>query len=183
MDHQYCLYETLLHVPLLIKPTDQNIKAKRTDLIELRDLYPTVLEIAGLDVNGGSSVSTNSLLGSNTDRSAVIAEYFEPQPSVNALEQYVGHSVEMGQYDRALRSIRTERWKYIEGTDGCESLYDHRQDPEEHVDCNDQYPEVTNRLAERLSDDHGPLIRNPGDGTTAIDSSTKARLEELGYLQ
>ncbi|MEF8824925.1 MAG: sulfatase, partial [Halapricum sp.] len=46
MDHQYCLYETLLNVPLLIRcPGGEGGKTIEAP-VETRDLFPTILELA-----------------------------------------------------------------------------------------------------------------------------------------
>ena len=47
-------------------------------------------------------------------------------------------------------SIRTERWRYTEWSDGRRELYDHDRDPEEFHNVADQHPEVVKQLTAKL---------------------------------
>jgi uncharacterized sulfatase len=52
--------------------------------------------------------------------------------------------------DRRGDSIRTDRWRYTQWSDGARELYDHDADPEETKNVVDQYADVAARLGERL---------------------------------
>ena len=197
MDHQYCLYDTLLNVPLVVRYPDAFETGKETDAAaETRDLYPTILELAGVDTATDSdSVSTNSLVpgtetgtgtsggsGSSPGRDRAIAEYLLPQPSMNALEKYFGElPAQMETYDRALRSIRTDDWKLIEGTDGSVELYDLSRDPAETTNLAADHPETLEELRTQLERERGP-IRRGTDRLGTISDRSKQRLSDLGYL-
>ena len=49
MDHQYCLYDTLLHVPLVVHGGSFADGGTVEDLVSLTDLAPTLLDEAGID--------------------------------------------------------------------------------------------------------------------------------------
>ncbi|XVH32253.1 sulfatase [Haloferacaceae archaeon DSL9] len=185
MDHQYCLYDTLLHVPLVIRyPVRFESGATSDDLVEVRDLYPTLLELANADPPSDPAVSSNSLVtGSSRDR--VVGEYAVPQPSMEALEARVDSlSPAVERFDRALRSLRTTEWKYIEGTDGSVELYDVASDPGESADVSASNPAVCEEFAAELADSRGPLTEGTSDGAgDDMRAETKQRLEDLGYLQ
>ena len=187
MDHQYCLYDTLLHVPLVIRYPSSLPEGKVTDaLVELRDLYPTVLEFADLQSEPANSVSDRSVATAPDEhRDRVIAEYVTPQPSMDALEERVGDlPPEVRRYDRGLRCIRTDQWKYIQGTDGSEELYDIVDDPGETDELSADREGVRNGLADTLTAEMGALnYEEEGDTDAAtIEPSALDRLTDLGYL-
>ncbi|MDT3435463.1 sulfatase [Haloarcula sp. 1CSR25-25] len=187
MDHQYCLYETLLNVPLVIRYPDCFDAGVTVDgLVESRDLYPTLLELAGTNPDPAvDSVSDNSLLpvnGTYTDREYAIAEYVRPQPSMSALEKRLGSLDEQTRrYDRVLRSIRTESWKLIEGSDGTTELYHLAEDPTETTDVSESNPEIIGRLQRILRREQGSLRRRTDD-PESISEQSRERLEDLGYI-
>jgi hypothetical protein len=71
-------------------------------------------------------------------RDRIVAEYLAPEPSMDALETRVGNlSEHVREYDRSLRAIRTDRFKYIRGSDDSRDLYVVRDDPGETEDLAD----------------------------------------------
>ncbi|XVH32242.1 sulfatase [Haloferacaceae archaeon DSL9] len=184
MDHQYCLYDTLLHVPLMIRCSESNeLDSKQDRLIELRDLYPTILDLASIDTPKNDSVSNSSLFR-EAKNEYVIGEYALPQPSMEALSNRVDEiSQEALKYDRGLRCIRTKEWKYIEGTDGHEELYNIADDPEETKDKIADHPEISAELAEKLDSERGKIREYYTDSSSQMDAEVEQQLENLGYIQ
>jgi arylsulfatase A-like enzyme len=121
MDHQYCLYETLLHVPLVVHGGAFTGGGRVDQFVQLPDLVPTLLDAANVDgPNGqpfqGRSVHPDVATG---EREQVFAEYLAPQPSMEALETRLGTlPQEVRQYDRSLRTVRVGNEKLIRGSDG-----------------------------------------------------------------
>ena len=192
MDHQYCLYESLIHVPCFIRHPDFFPANKTLEgLIELRDLFATIVDVSGKDLaDFDETVSKNSLIHpieNEYRRDYVVSEYLEPQPSQSALQKHIEQSTgDLKQFDEALRCMKTEKWKYIQGSEGTKELYDLKQDPCERRNIIDLSPELANDLEEMLQEECGLLVRNPRrdeETTTDISSETKNRLEELGYIQ
>ena len=191
MDHQYCLYDTLLHVPLLVRyppafPEDVVIE----ELVELRDIFPTLLDVAGIKATdlpvGVSGHSLSNPISEGIGREYTIGEYMAPQPSMNTLSQKLGVEKELPAsleaYDRALRSYRTPEWKYIEGSENTQELYHLTSDPDEETNVADEYPEITKTLAKQLSEDRGSF-KTTDNSEVAMSRMTQQRLEDLGYLQ
>jgi arylsulfatase A-like enzyme len=177
MDHQYCLYETLLHVPLVIRYPPAFDAGSTDALVETRALYETVADLAGLQA---TSTETATSLVDSEAFDYVIAEYTSPQPSVQTLdEEYGPLDDDVWQYDRALRSIRTEQWSYIEGSNGSAELYDRRLAPAEMKPTDD--PAVVKTLRERLETSRGSLA-DPDTQYVDIDDASAERLRDLGYL-
>jgi arylsulfatase A-like enzyme len=187
MDHQYCLYDTLLHVPLLVRYPDEFPAAERCEKhVELRDLYPTLLKTADVDRVEDSTVSSKPLQQTLTEsgRKYTKAEYIKPQPSMNALKGRTGKLPEgVHRYNRRLRSIRRGRWKAIAGSDDSTRLYDLVEDPNEQSDVSEENETIVEELVLTLetsldSHDIGKSVDN-----LEIDPTTQDRLEDLGYLQ
>ncbi|KAB7517978.1 sulfatase [Halosegnis rubeus] len=185
MDHQYSLADTLLHVPLVIHGGPFNNYGQIDSPVQLVDIPATLLECAGID----QSIFNKSIQGqsfhpdSDMRRSRVFAEYLAPQPSMEALEQRVGKlPAGVRTYDRSLRTIRTDEWKLIRGSDGTRRLY--RTEGEETDDKSELYPDIAEHLENQLDEwlnsfEHADVT----DDAVRISKDTRNRLEELGYLQ
>jgi Arylsulfatase A and related enzymes len=178
MDHQYCLRDTLLHVPLVMRGPGVE-PGRRGGLVELRDLYQTLLAAAEIE---GADPTVD--LRDRPSRDAIAAEYRTPMPSIDRLRTEYGDLPESVRgYDRGLQAIRTEDWKLIRGTDGSERLYNLADDPNERVDVSNATTDVRDRLAGQLRDRLPPLER--ADATAGTESAVPAvlgdRLEDLGY--
>jgi iduronate 2-sulfatase len=109
-----CLWEESTRVPLVwILPDGRSAGKQCTRPVSLLDIYPTLLEILGVPPiprHEGQSLVT--LLNN--------PEATRAEPAVSTWH-YNNHSV------------RSERWRYIRYRDGTEELYDHSNDPGEHV--------------------------------------------------
>ena len=112
------LFDETLHVPLVI--AGPGVSAPGTAaaaLVELVDVYPTLVQMCGLPpVAGLDGVSLAPILADAAG---------EGRPAVFSS---VGR--EAGQLGR---SLRTARYRYSEWPDGSEELYDHDTDPREFV--------------------------------------------------
>jgi len=178
MDHQYCLYDTLLHVPLVVHYPDSVSTGVRDELFELRDLYPTILAEAGVDL---PDAERHMLAGSGRD--TALAEYWFPLPSMDRLREKYGELPEnVLEHDRGLRAIRTGQWKYIQGTDGIDALYDIEDDPNEQTNLAAEHPAVIERLSEQVDSRLDPISASD-EQSVETDPGLKKRLEDLGYLQ
>ncbi|GAB3319833.1 sulfatase-like hydrolase/transferase [Haloplanus salinarum] len=187
MDHQYCLYDTLLHVPLVIHGGPFTGGGTVDDLVQLTDLGPTLLDAAGVDAPEFREQAQGRSFHPDADadpREFAICEYLAPQPSMDALEKRVGTLPDdVRRYDRSLRAIRDDEWKLIRGSDGSTELYDVVDDPEERTDLSDDNPEQVSRLSSTLDDWLDSFEHADVSGTVDMTDDTKERLEDLGYLQ
>ncbi|MGN8213126.1 sulfatase [Halococcus salifodinae] len=186
MDHQYNLYDTLLHVPLVVHGegfgTGQN-----EDLVQLTDLAPTLLDAAGIDapeLREESQGQSFHPAAETEPRECAIAEYMAPQPSMDALEQRVGNlPAEVRRYDRSLRAIRTDDWKLIRGSDGSHELYHLADEPVEQTDLAAENADRVAALDDCLDDWLASFDHAEATGDVSMTDATEARLEDLGYLQ
>jgi arylsulfatase A-like enzyme len=185
MDHQYALYDTLLHVPLFIHggPFEND---DIDDLIQLVDLPPTILDT--LDIEAPEfrkqMQGTSFHPDATESREFAVAEYMAPQPSMDALTKRVGNLPDHVQkYNRSLRAIRTDQHKYIRGSDGSTELYDVQSDPGETKEISDNNEDVVEALDEELDEWLDSFEHAEATGDVSMDDDTKSRLEDLGYLQ
>jgi arylsulfatase A-like enzyme len=111
-----CLYDELLHVPLLIAWPGQPA-GRRTSLVSLIDLVPTMLDAAGIPPDStlpGRSLRPLLSGDSNDWPDWAISEYLAKQRRANPL-----------------RGLRSSRWQYNRYLWGGEELYDLATDPGE----------------------------------------------------
>jgi arylsulfatase A-like enzyme len=184
LGHQYDLHDTLLHVPLVIHG-DGFGDGRSDDLVQHVDLVPTLLDAAGVDAPELRGQVQGRSVHPRTDaqpREAVFAEYLDPQPSPDALEERFEQIPDrVRRFDRTLRAVRTREEKYIRGDDGTEWLYRIDDDPGETANLADgsRRPALAGRLDEWLdSFDHADV----DTGDVSMTAGTRERLADLGYL-
>ena len=121
-------FELDARVPLIIaEPNAKNAGTKTDALVELIDLYPTLVELCGLpqpqELEG---VSLTPLL-SNPATSVKLAAFTQhPRPAY-----YKGNPQTMGVSVRTARFRYTEWRDFLTGRVVARELYDHKHDPGE----------------------------------------------------
>lgn len=134
-----CFYDTVVRVPLILKPPRGERLARGTRVasqVRLFDLMPTVLEMAGLDASDLPGEARSLLPLMRSDPGAE------------------GHRVAISETgDGTLFAVRTGGWKYIraplqpgDGSAPVERLFDLRSDPEETTDVAARRPELVRAL-------------------------------------
>jgi len=179
MDHQYCLYQTLVRVPLMIDGPGVE-PGEVSALVETRDIFPTVLDVADLTVPDDETISDNTLL-EDPGRPFAISEYLAPQPSMESLREWVGETADTDGFDRTLRAIQTDTWKLVEGSDGSVELYDLSEDPGETESVASEASDVVEELRRELDRNDIPLAYRESGEFGATEAS-RQRLEDLGYI-
>jgi uncharacterized sulfatase len=157
------LYEESARVPLVIAgPGVREPGVPTRGLVELVDLYPTLVDLCGLPpVAGLDGVSLRPLL---EDPTATVAEAAFTVTKIGATWRGL-----LG------LSTRTERYRYTLWPDGREELYDHEADPAESVNLADrpgmratikELRDLSSRLPEIRSDRVLPRPGEAEDDTT-----------------
>ena len=178
MDHQYCVYETLTSVPLLVRyPARFEAGMRSEALVQSVDLLPTLAELVAVqDDPGLGRVQGQSLL-SAMPRDFAVTEYLAPQ-----LHSFRREGVEFDtRFSRQLRAIRTEQYKYIWSSDGADELYDLQVDPGERRNLIEVERETAVSLANQLQqwvEQHTIAA----EAETRLDEAVISRLEALGYI-
>jgi len=127
------LWERSTHVPMIIAGPGAKTGARSDRVVSLIDIYPTLLEMAGLPAN--SKNEGRRLVPLLEDPSL-----HWPEPAYTGWED--------GSF-----SVQTERYHYIRYKDGSEELYDHTRDLDEinNLAGNPEYVEIQSQLAESLT--------------------------------
>jgi arylsulfatase A-like enzyme len=182
-DHNYFFehgrfpYDDCVHVPLVVRaPGTSKAGHVVRSPVELIDLVPSVLDLAGLPADREAQGKSFRRL-------------LEGAPDGGSLWQYAFS--ESGYGEEYQRSVTTERYKlvYVPDTDDQQvmkgralELYDLHDDPGETKNLIDERPEVAVPLREQLS-------HWMADGSTAeaprevrIDPVAEGQLRSLGYL-
>src|SRR5699024_5163888 len=186
MDHQYSLYETLLHVPLIVHGPGFET-GQVDDLVQLTDLAPTLLDAADIDAPTLRDASQGQSFHPEVEtpsREYAIAEYMAPQPSMDALRERVGTLTDdVERFDRSLRAIRTDDEKLIRGSDGTQKFYELQTDPEEAMNLATERSEQVDTLETTLDEWLDTFEHADASGEVSMSDATEARLEDLGYIQ
>jgi arylsulfatase A-like enzyme len=187
MDHVYCLYDTLLRVPLIVGGLAEFPAGLRVaEQVQTPDVFPTVLTLAGIeDEEAWRQVQAPSLFPREVRGQpgrAAIAEYLEPQPPVGILRKRYP-DFDASRFDRTLRTVRADGYKYVWASDGKDELYAVAADPNEERNLIDAEPEVAARLRKSLDEwlaSFSPA--RASDQELELDAAMRQRLEDLGYL-
>ncbi len=126
--HKMSLFEESDRVPLIIYAPGMKAAGQSTEqLVELIDLYPTLVALTGLPER--EQLDGTNLTGVLDDPSKFTKEaaYTVVSRSDTPGMEHAKHMDYLG------RSVRTDRWRYTEWDDGKRGveLYDHQSDPRE----------------------------------------------------
>ncbi len=139
---KHTLWEDALRTTLVIAAPDAKRDVRSSRVVSLIDLYPTLIDLAGLEPRQGMDGQSLVPLLHKPDRPW-------PRPAISTFG-YQNHSV------------RTERWRYIRYHDGTEELYDHDVDPNEWTNLAAAGAvEVHRELIDEL-ETHLPTVNVPG---------------------
>ena len=163
-DHGYFIYNSALHVPLILK-TPGNTKPQRVQsLVSLVDIVPTVCRFAGVEPPEG--ISGQSLLSdlakSESERYLYCESYVPAKHGANVLLGLV-----------------TGKYKYIQTTHP--ELYDLESDWQEQKNLCQTEPKRAHFLREHLRE-IVQTAKKDGYKNIELSDEQRAKLESLGYI-
>ena len=191
MRHGLCLYETLIHVPLIIRIPGRRPAHRVEPMVRLIDLLPTLMAIAEIDQPDASREfqGQNLLECIRTQQfpDYAIGELYRPTSGL--FEKKVPEFMPdfRRRFDRVLRSYRTPRHKFIWSSNGDHELYDLEKDPGEQRDLVAGEPGLAGEMQSRLdawlnsfqrADTLGEHVEDQ-----AVDERVLERLRDLGYIE
>ncbi|MFQ5698156.1 MAG: sulfatase [Myxococcota bacterium] len=184
MEHQLCLYETLLRVPLLFRlPGSFERSSVRDAAVQLVDVMPTILDSVGTPRSRWPAMQGQSLLhGDPPPERAIVAQYMRPVRQRTRFAE-ADPSFDFDPYDRRLQSYQRASLKLIVSSRGEVELYDLASDPREAHDLARERPATVRELAaglERWSRDHPTA---GGVAAPTVDRQTLDALKALGYAE
>ncbi len=208
LGHSWCVYETLAHVPLIMRYPKRLRPGRTAEPVQTVDLLPTVMDAAhGATVRTPSTFGRSLLTppgevrGPSTTTSAMAtasSSVTMPAGRITVIERMAPRRVGLDRaqrvdvrFDRTpfegvLRAIRQGSWKYIVAGNGREELYHLADDPGETRNLIEQHRGVARVLADRLAEWLAlrRCYAGPGrlEGEQRLDEETRRRLRALGYL-
>lgn len=162
--HERFLFEELVKVPFLVKPASAGASGRSSELVQLVDVLPIVLEAAGLplpdDIQGGIPGMTQR---------PTLAE-------VNPMSATSPTGYWRARWD--------DRMKFVWNDLGERYLFDLERDPGEHDNLIERDPDLARNQEEALirSFEELPLPSGDAGPDIAIDPETIEALRRMGYL-
>lgn len=199
--HGWCVYDTLAHLPLIIRYPSRVPPGRSGEMAQTVDLLPTVLDAVDGEPPAAPAGSGRSLfspppappedegeppLPELTGRAAVI-EYNAPNRTHINAAQVKQLRVDRTPFESAIFGVRQGPWKYITYEDGRRELFNVEEDRGELDNLVAEYPDVADHLAVQLERWRAGLApyQAGGDagGLAETDEEMLSRLRELGYMQ
>lgn len=168
--HGYFIYDYAVRVPLLMRLPLAAARGRRvTNQVRTIDVFPTVLEIAGLEVRG--AVQGRSLLSLTAGLTGDFPD--------RAYSESLSPSLQYGW--SPLTSLRTSRYKLIDAP--RPELYDLANDPRETRNLVGEKPELADELRALLARTIAETSAGaPEQEPANLDQETLGRLAALGYV-
>jgi len=186
MGHQFCLYNTLLRVPLVLRGPGISPRGRVEDKCVLStDLYYTILDMLEIPLDRDTE-GNRSILDEGYN-SMVVAEHEVPKITLRALKERFP-DFKTDHLERELRCLYADGWKFILNGNGRDELYDLRQDPGEERNLIEKEPAVASRMRKVLVEWAKSRKKIQGDGRSIRDSRNEAdeeildKLKGLGYI-
>lgn len=127
-EHGKWLYRPVLHVPLVVRyPRRLDGDMRRAELVSLRDLPATILDLVGTKDTGG--IEGESLFAPGREEAPALLQLHASR-SINT-------PPELPSTRGDLFGLLTDRWHYIRYPDGSEDLFEWRRDTAEAHDVSD----------------------------------------------
>ncbi len=148
-------YNIDTRVPLLIRAPEYQTLGKQTDqLTELVDLFPTLCDLAGIDIPDNMEGTSLKPLLKNPDvelKSAVFSHYHQKPKSTLDGKRYMGYSMVTSSYHYVEWFHWDDEKKVAFDQVGVE-LYDNRVDPDENMNIAvlPENAKLVEELAQRL---------------------------------
>ena len=180
MDHQYCVYDSLARVPLLINYPAAFAPGQEHMPVQHTDLFPTLLELAQAD--GDRDLPGRSLLQAPDPSRPCITQYTGPHRHRFARRHPDFDPASRG-YDRTFDGLVLDDYKLIRSSRGGDELYDLDRDPAETSDLALVQPDRVVALGALLD---AWLAEHPAFSVSSkgldLDEGLAQHLRGLGYL-
>ena len=195
--HEFCIYDPLVNVPLLINHPEFEPGTNDTQ-VELLDLYHTVLDHAGVEAApGGVGLDRTRSLLSAVYRDfeggeTAFVEYYRPVVELNQLEgkaNAAGVSLENdSRFYSRMRAARRSDAKYIHNERIPDEAYRLDTDPGERENLAGEGDPRIEAVEAALAafEERGDGARNEttdDDVLADMGKDAKRRLEDLGYIE
>jgi arylsulfatase A-like enzyme len=182
--HAFCLLDSLIKVPLLIRYPDWFTMDKwNENIVQTVDIVPTLLDGIGVDWQYAQDQQGVSMLN-GTPRTAAMTETYTPEMMI---DRWLNRRTDLQkkdfqQYIRDLRTFQTEDEKLVWSSDGWHSFFDMKKDPQEFENIYDSSNQQVVNAEKSLKNWFGSFKPHVADDTQpGFDKRTWEKMRELGY--
>ena len=147
LDHKMSVHATLLRVPLLLRyPAQVAAGVRIATPVQMHDLFPTLLALAGVAPPRGVAIEAVPLPGagiSGGGRGAgepIIGEFAGPPLEFLQVMRERFPGSDLSRFDRTLVALRRDGYTIHWGSDGRHALYREADDPGEEYDLSESDP-------------------------------------------
>jgi choline-sulfatase len=171
LEHAVHLYDEQIRVPLVVRWKGHVAGGRRIATpVELADVAPTLLELAGIE----APPSDGRSLAAALDGAPL------PVKPIFGIRRLIG---EKTGWDAGVKlSVRTDRWKYIFASEAAHELYDLAADPGEQHNVLGGESEQAAELR-GLLEAHIASLPKPHEDAAPLSDETRRALQALGYLE
>ena len=182
LDHQFSLYDGLIRVPLVLSAPGRLEPGRDPRPVSTHDLFPTLLELAGVPVSASPAPGPRSLLDPLPAR-ARLSEMLVPFEGPLRMMRRKAPDFGAAPWRRQLRALTEGGHKLIWASDQRHELYDREHDPDEARNLYVEQPARSAALERTLAEmvDRLATSRVPGE-QMRLSREERDRLEALGYL-
>ncbi len=179
-DHHRILYQEEIRVPLIVRAPGLKQKASVADVVRSIDIYPTVLDVLGIEPpKPVSGRSLRALIEGGKDEPRIA---FADQ--INGYDRNARMAVEHPRYDFLYCALDRE-WKlvYRPSKPSASELFRISEDPTEKTNLYATKPEEARRLLLELARYDGWVAAPfpPEKGSKGVSSSAQSALNAIGY--
>jgi arylsulfatase A-like enzyme len=195
--HEFCLYDPLVNVPLMVKHPDVEPGRDEETTVELLDLYHTVLDATGVDPRGEPFDEARSLLSAEYREFARgdygFVQYHRPVVELKQLESKAAAAgitlEEESRFYSRMRAARRPDAKYVRNERIPDEGYRLDRDPGETEPVDPEEDEAVAAVEAALADFEEGYggewdgAGGDGDALSGMSDDAKSRLQDLGYVE
>jgi arylsulfatase A-like enzyme len=183
IEHQLCLYNELIRVPLIIRYPKELEPRVATQNVSTVALPATVASLVGSSASWSEGSRRRSPLHLVSRNQMVVAEYSNGVQMLREAIEHEAPGFDFSPFDRSLSCVIDGEFKFIVDSNGGSELFNLRNDPLEQTDLSHEMPEIVHRLLRAYT---SPIVTGvaevgPNSGEI-VDRDTLDALRELGYV-
>jgi arylsulfatase A-like enzyme len=180
LDHQYSVAQALIRVPLVVRFPPRFQPGRDPRPVMSMDLFPTLLELAGVAPPKVGIGFARTLLAPSESRPRVSQYMRSFQKPLESMRREHPER-DISAFERGLVSIVDGPWKLVVEIGGASHLYDLAHDPREEHDVAGEHSEIAERLRKGL----GSLMQSAKPVTESTQGPRSEEylraLRQLGY--
>ena len=186
IDHTLSMYETTLHIPLIIRyPKRFEAGTRFKKLVSLVDIAPTLMDLCDVTLDQNNIIDKYGSLAGNDflNRPFVGATNERPLMGISIMKKNYP-DFDISTIDCRLGAIRTKDYKLLNNIGGTLELYDMEADPHEINDLSNSKVDIRNKLHHVLNSWRNGLISGSQDQILqSQDQESLEMLRSLGYVE